>query len=137
VTERDGDGVGRADDDESVVAAAEAVLIFENAALPLCVILPTGYIAMANRAMRTLLVYDSDELINRPIQDLVVADPDALARVWEEWVTGGGASTNPESRVVLRCGDGTELTVRASSGRVTDSSGAVRYVVAQATPAKG
>jgi PAS domain-containing protein len=41
----------------SVVAAAEAVLSLENAALPLAITRPDGRAAMANRAMRDLLGY--------------------------------------------------------------------------------
>jgi PAS domain S-box-containing protein len=135
VSEQDADDLGRADDEETVVAAAESLLIFENAALPLTVILPSGHIAMANRAMRTLLAYGLDELIGKSVLDVVVGDRTDLTDGWDARLAGGERVTT-ERVVRLRCRDGAEVDVRASSVLVTDGSGAVRYVVARATPAK-
>ncbi|MEY2568005.1 MAG: hypothetical protein QOE35_2534 [Actinomycetota bacterium] len=115
---------------ETITGTAESLLTFENAALPLTVVCPAGKIVMANRAMRNLLRYEFSDLVGRSMYD-VVADPDEFKGVWEERLRGVPRVT-PERPVRLRTGDGTEITVRASSTLVTDSQGTIRYIVARA-----
>lgn len=128
VGERDEDPDGHED---TVAGTAESLLTFENAALPLSVIRPAGIIVMANRAMRALLRYRFKDLIGTSMYDVIIDDAAEFARVWEVPFPAGERVT-PERRMRLRCGDGSEITVRASSVLVTDSQGAVRYVVARA-----
>ena len=122
-------------DAEKVAGTAESLLTFENAPLPLGVILPMGRIVMANRAMRSLLGYSFDAIAGMSLHDVVVADPDDLSRAWEDRVKSGERVT-PELRMHLRAANGSVIAVRAASVLVTDTSGAVRYVVARATPVR-
>jgi PAS domain S-box-containing protein len=131
VGEREGNDVQRDEVAGTVAGTAESLLTFENAALPLSVIHPNGSIIMVNRAMRRLLRYDSDELAGRPMYDLIADDAGEFADAWEQRITSGQRVT-PERRMRLRCGDASEITVRASSVLVTDGQGAVRYIVARA-----
>jgi PAS domain S-box-containing protein len=117
---------------ETITGTAESLLTFENAALPLSVMCPEGKIVMANRAMRDLLRYEFTDLVGRSMYD-VVADPDEFKDRWEERLRGVPRVT-PEQPLRLRTGDGTEITVRASSTLVTDSQGEIRYIVARAVP---
>jgi PAS domain S-box-containing protein len=119
--------------EETIIGAAESLLTFENAALPLTVVCPEGKIVMANRAMRDLLGYEFSDLVGRSMHEVVVASSDEWNRAWEERLQGGERVT-PERRMQLRRGNGAEITVRASSVVVTDGQGAVRYVVARAVP---
>lgn len=112
---------------------AESLLTFENAALPLCVMCTQGRVIMANRAMRALLGYAFNEISGKRIDELVVAERAVLAAGWEERITSRQRVT-PERRMRLRCADGSEVAVRASSVIVTDSQGSTRYVVARAVP---
>jgi PAS domain S-box-containing protein len=129
VDELGGEDVDRHEYAETVAGAAASLLTFENAALPLLVILPTRRIAMANRAVRTLLGYGFD-LIGQHVFDVVEGDRRTLDQVWEERMASREQVT-PERRVELRRADGTRVTVRAASTLVTDASGAVRYIVAR------
>lgn len=122
--------LGRHREEETVADTAESLLTFENAALPLIVMAREGVVVMANRAMRALLAYDF-ELVGKSIHELVVADSVELTRSWDELLSGPDEA-RPEARIVLRCGDGSDVTVRASSVRVTDANGTVRYIVARA-----
>jgi PAS domain S-box-containing protein len=131
VTERDDKEVVRRQYEETVAATAESLLAFENAALPLAVILPAGHIAMANRAARSLLGYDFDELVGTAVEDLVL--PEDRSSTWRQRVDGGEAVT-AEERVRLLRKDGVHVSVMGSSLLVTDSEGAVRYVIAKAVP---
>ncbi|MEY2477689.1 MAG: fold [Actinomycetota bacterium] len=127
VGERDEDPDGH----DTVAGTAESLLTFENAALPLSVVRPAGVIVMANRAMRALLRSRFDDLVGKSMYDVIIGDPARFARVWEERFPPDKRVT-PEQRMRLRCGDGSVITVRASSVLVTDSQGAVRYIVARA-----
>jgi PAS domain S-box-containing protein len=129
VTEKDDKDVVRRQNEETVAGTAESLLAFENAALPLAVILPAGRIAMANRAARSLLGYEFGEIVGMSIDDVVVAAD--RAHSWDERVDGGEPVTT-EQRVRLRRKDGVEVAVMGSSLLVTDSEGAVRYVIAKA-----
>jgi PAS domain S-box-containing protein len=130
VGERGGD-LDRDKDEETIAITAESLLTFENAAVPLSVVCPAGRIIMANRAMRSLLGYEFSDLVGRSIYEIVLAEEDELAARWERRLQSAERVT-PERRMRLRCGDGTEITVRASSVLVTDRLGAVRYIVARA-----
>ncbi|TMK88498.1 MAG: PAS domain-containing protein, partial [Actinobacteria bacterium] len=68
---------------QTVAGAAESLLAFENAALPLAVCDPGGRIVMCNRALRALLGYELDEVLGMPVEDIVEHDPDALYTSWD------------------------------------------------------
>jgi PAS domain S-box-containing protein len=127
VEELGGEDVDRHEYEETVAGAAASLLTFENAALPLLVVLPTRRIAMANRAVRMLLGYGF-ELIGQHVFDVVEGDRGVMDQVWEERMASREQVT-PERRFELRCANGTLVTVRAASTLVTDASGAVRYIV--------
>jgi PAS domain S-box-containing protein len=131
VSEEERGDVGRDEEAETVAGTAESLLTFENAPLPLGVILPLGQIVMANRALRRLLGYEFDELVGKSVGDVVVGEAEeplvSFRRRIEE-----GQRVSPERRIRLRCKDGGEVAVRASSVLVPDSQGAVRYIVARA-----
>jgi PAS domain S-box-containing protein len=135
VVQNDESGVNSDEHDETIIGAAESLLTFENAALPLTLVCPEGQIVMANRAMRELLGYEFSDLVGRSMHDVVVANSDEWSRAWEQRIQGGERVT-PERRMQLRRGNGAEITVLASSVLVTDGQGAVRYVVARAVPAR-
>jgi PAS domain S-box-containing protein len=129
VTEKDDKDLVRRQNEETVAGTAESLLAFENAALPLAVILPAGRIAMANRAARSLLGYEFGEIVGMSIYDVVVSAD--RTNSWDERVDGGEPVTT-EQRIRLRRKDGVEVAVMGSSLLVTDSEGAVRYVIAKA-----
>jgi len=129
VDEKDERAAVRREDEEAVADTAESLLAFENAALPLAVILPTGRVAMANRATRTLLGYDFSEMVGRTLFELFNVDP----RAWERRLASGETVT-PEHRERVSRKDGVEIDVRASSLLVTESSGTLRYVIVKAVP---
>jgi PAS domain S-box-containing protein len=135
VSELDGADRHGSADAETVAGTAASLLTFENAPLPLGVILPVGRILMANRAMRSLLDYPLGALAGLSLHDVVVADPDDLSRAWEDRVKNGERVT-PELRMHLRAANGSVIAVRAASVLVTDLNGAVRYVVGRATPVR-
>jgi PAS domain S-box-containing protein len=118
-------------DMEGAVAAAESLLAFENAALPLGVLDPAGRIMLANRALRRLLGYELDELVGKSLHDLVVADGTDVDEQWQQRLDSEARAT-PERRLRLRRKDGSLLRVRASSVSVPDSHGDIRYLVARA-----
>lgn len=117
--------------EETVADTAESLLAFENAALPLGVLDPTGRIVLANRALRRLLGYELDELVGKAVQDLVVADGADVDEQWQRRLDSAARAT-PERRLRIWCKDGSLVRVRASSVSVPDSQGAIRYLVARA-----
>jgi PAS domain S-box-containing protein len=125
--------VGRHEEEQTVSGTAESLLTFENAALPLSVILPAGRIVMANRAMRALLGYEIDELEGKSVGEVVVGEVEEPLELFRRRIEEG-ERVSAERRIRLRCKDGGEVVVRASSVLVPDSQGAVRYVVARAAP---
>jgi PAS domain S-box-containing protein len=124
----EGDAVRR-QEEETVTGTAESLLAFENAALPLAVILPTGRVAMANRATRAMLGYDFSELVGRTLFEVFGVDPEA----WNQRLASNELVT-PEHRERVTRKDGVEIEVRASTLLVTDASGTLRYVIAKAVP---
>jgi PAS domain S-box-containing protein len=129
VSEQGDEELDRHEQLEAVARAAESLLTFENAALPLAVIDPAGRIVMANGAAHTLLGYEFSELVGRSVDDVVVSAPLS----WRARI-GTGEAVSPEQRVRLRCKDGSEVTVVSSSLLVSDAHGVVRYGVARAIP---
>ena len=125
-------GFGDAAAAQTVADTAESVLAFENAALPLAVCDPTGHIIMCNRALRSLLGYELDELLGMPVGDVVAADTDGQYKSWEERLDTGAHVVTPQRRVTLWHKDGSSVPVWASSSLVHDEDGAVRYVIARA-----
>jgi PAS domain S-box-containing protein len=129
VNEKEEGAAVRRQEEETVTGTAESLLAFENAALPLAVILPTGRVAMANRATRTMLGYDFSELVGRTLFDLFGVDPAA----WKQRLASDEL-VSPEHRERVTRKDGVEIEVRASTLLVTDDSGTLRYVIAKAVP---
>jgi PAS domain S-box-containing protein len=125
------DYVDGGDMEETVADTAESLLAFENAALPLGVLDPAGRIMLANRALRRLLGYELDELVGKPVQDLVVSDGADVVEQWQRRLDSAARAT-PERRIRLWRKDGSPLRVRASSVSVPDSHGGIRYLVARA-----
>jgi PAS domain S-box-containing protein len=120
-----------ADPEQTVAGTAEALLAFENAALPLCVVHPNGRVLMANKAIRTLLGYELDELVGKSVVDVIAADPETILETWQQRMDSGTRVT-PERKLRLCHKDGSVFGVRASSVVVSDAQGAVRYLVARA-----
>ena len=110
--------------DDDVAAAAEDILTVENAGLPLLLIHPDGEIAMANRAMRTLLGYGKSQLDGRTISD--VFPDDGQAERWQELLRTGTMAEHP---VRLRRGDGGSIAARAASIVIFNPDGTPRLVI--------
>lgn len=116
--------------EQTIVETAESLLAFENAALPLCVVQPTGNVLMVNRALRELLGYAHDELVGNPWNTFIADDPDDVAGQAKRQADSGELAT-PERRVAARRSDGTSVWVRTSCVLVPDGRGAIRYMVAR------
>ena len=125
-------GFGGPDAVQTVAETAESLLTFENAALPLAVCDPGSRIVMCNRALRSLLGYELDELLGMPVGDVVQPDPDSLYKTWRDRLDAGALDVTPERPVKLWRKDGSSVKVRASSSLVHDDEGQVRYVIARA-----
>jgi PAS domain S-box-containing protein len=125
-------GFGDADAAETVACTAESLLAFENAALPLAVCDPGGRIVMCNRALRALLGYGLDELLGKPVADVVGTDHDGKYKSWDERLGPAADVVTPQRRVTLIRKDGSIVPVWASSVLVHDDDGQVRYLIARA-----
>ena len=125
-------GSGGAAAAQTVATTAESLLAFENAALPLAVCDPGGRIVVCNRALRTLLGYELDELLGMSVGDVVAPDHGGMYKSWEERLDPGAQPVTPQRRVELWRKDGSSVPVWASSSLVHDQDGNVRYVVARA-----
>ena len=117
---------------QTVADTAESLLAFENAALPLAVCDPGGRIVVCNRALRTLLGYELDELLGMSVGDVVAPDHGGMYKSWEERLDSGAQSVTPQRRVELWRKDGSSVPVWASSSLVHDQEANVRYVIARA-----
>jgi PAS domain S-box-containing protein len=117
--------------DEDVITAAEAILTVENAGLPLVVLYPDRRIAMANRAMRELLGYTSDELVGRSLSDLVVDGTD-LGASWEQLLRQGSSA---EHLLRFRHRSGATVITRAAAAVVFNGDGTPRLVIKRASAA--
>jgi len=113
-----------------VAAAAEGILLVENAPLPLIVASPDGRISLANRAMRDLLGFEATAPVGQPIVDLLVEEPDAEGW-WGDLLAAGAIHEIP---VQLRRRDGQAVPAGFSALVVTGEGGAAAWVVARATP---
>jgi PAS domain S-box-containing protein len=121
----------RIDDEHlrQVAEAAEAVLVIENAPLPLAVLLPNGRIALANKAFADFLGYTPAELAGEDLR-LIMADVSNFAKRWESVIKADGVT---DDRVIrLRRRDGGAVTARAASLVVNDGDGQPRFVLARA-----
>jgi PAS domain S-box-containing protein len=125
-------GFGGVDGAAAVARTAESLLAFENAALPLAVCDRAGRIAMCNRALRTLLGYELDELLGKPVGEIVQPPDDAMYTTWHARLDASAVSTTPERRFRLWRRDGSSVAVRAASSVVHDDEGNVRFVIARA-----
>jgi len=125
-------GFGGSDAVQTVAETAESLLTFENAGLPLAVCDATGLIVMCNRALRSLLGYQLDELLGMPVGDVIAEDHDGKYKSWEARLEPAADVVTPQRRVKLRCKDGAWIPVWASSSLVHDEDGNVRYVIARA-----
>ncbi len=119
-------------EDTDAAATAEGLLACENAALPLAVCDPRGRIVMCNRALRCLLGYDLDELLGRPVGEVVAGDHEGNYKTWPERLDPGAERVTPERRFQLWRKDCSTVAVRASSVLVHSGDGSVRYVIARA-----
>ena len=128
--------IGSADDgvpisEQTVAETAESLLAFENAALPLCVVQPTGNVLMVNRALRDLLGYAHDELVGASWDSFIADDPEDVVGQTKAQPDSGGELSTPERRIAARRSDGSSVWVRTSCVLVPDSRGAIRYMVAR------
>ena len=114
---------------EQIAEAAEAVLVIENAPLPLAVLLPTGRIALANKAFADFLDYMTAELAGVDVR-MILADVSNFAARWEGVMSAEGVT---DDRVVrLRRRDGCVVTARVASLVVKHGDGQPRFVLARA-----
>jgi PAS domain S-box-containing protein len=111
-----------------ICSEAEGILAVENAPLPLVVVLPDGQVAVANRALRELLGYSSDDLAGLHVLDLV-ADPHVAVACWAEWLAAGGA---PDHAVDLRHRNGATIAARSAWIVVYGDDGETRMVIGHA-----
>jgi PAS domain S-box-containing protein len=119
---------------DAVADAAEAILVLENAPLPLAVILPDGQVAFANRALRDFLGYLPAELAGVDVGSLIASDfVDDFAGHWQRLLAAEGVT--PERTAHLRRRDGAFLAARVASLVVTDGDGTPRFVIARALAA--
>jgi PAS domain S-box-containing protein len=117
---------------EKIATAAEEILVVENAPLALAVVLPSGRVAMANRALRDLLGYGQGDLAGRDVCELIAEEASDCARHWQEAVAAG---VTPERTARLRRRDGAWVRARVASMVVSDDSGAPRLVICRARAA--
>jgi PAS domain S-box-containing protein len=120
-------GPDRTDGMGEIAAAAEGVLMVENAPLALAVVHPSGRLAMANRAFRALVEYEESELVGRGVWELV--DETGFGPRWDEVLAG---EVIPEHHARLRRRDGSSVAVRAAGMVVRDGVGAPRLVICRA-----
>ena len=119
----------RAVDDEDlreVADAAEAVLMIENAPLPLTVILPNGYIALTNKAFADLLGYEPDELSGAHLGK-ILADASDFEERWSRVVSAVGVTDDREGR--LRRRDGGQVRARVASLVINGDDGRPRFIL--------
>ena len=117
------DGMGE------IAAAAEGILMVENAPLALAVVHPSGRLAMANRAFRALVEYEESELVGRDVWALVDEHEAGFGPRWDEVLAG---EVIPEHHARLRRRDGSSVAVRAAGMVVRDGVGAPRLVICRA-----
>ena len=115
----------------SVVAAAEAVLSLENAALPLAITRPDGRVAMANRAMRDLLGYGAADIVDRRIWELYAEEPEWGQRCFHKLLEAGQAW---DRFLVFRRRDGQPVATYSSAVVTKDDRGAVGLVISHSLP---
>jgi PAS domain S-box-containing protein len=109
-----------------IAAAAEGILIVENAPLALVVVHPSGRVAFANRALRHLLGYEGSDLAGHDVSDLVAQDSAGFARHWAEVLA---VEVMPEHTAQLRRRDGSSVQARVASLVMHDGGGAPRLVL--------
>jgi len=114
---------------QQVAEAAEAVLVIENAPLPLAVLLPTGRIALANKAFADFLGYTPAELAGADLR-LILADVSDFATRWDSVMSAEGVTTDRLAR--LRRRDGCGVTARVASLVVKHGDGQPRFVLVRA-----
>jgi len=114
---------------QQIAEAAEAVLVIENAPLPLAVLLPTGRIALANKAFADFLGYTPAELAGADLR-LILADVSDFATRWDSVMSAEGVTTDRLAR--LRRRDGCCVTARVASLVVKHGDGQPRFVLARA-----
>jgi len=114
---------------QQVAEAAEAVLVIENAPLPLAVLLPTGRIALANKAFADFLGYTPAELAGADLR-VILADVSDFATRWDSVMSAEGVTTDRLAR--LRRRDGCGVTARVASLVVKHGDGQPRFVLVRA-----
>jgi len=122
----------RPEDLEDIVAAAEELLLVENALLPLAAILPNGRFAMANRALSQMLGYEVGELLGREVSDFTQAGDGGFARCWPDVLAGRATA---EHVTDLRRRDGHWVRARVAASVVRDASNEPRLVIWRAQEA--
>jgi PAS domain S-box-containing protein len=113
---------------DEVGMAAEAILVVENAPLPLVVASPDGRVVMANRALREMLGYGPADLTGREVWEFA-ADVDLARGRWQELLEAG---ETPERPFELLRRDGVRVKVRAASIVVADDDGGPRLIITRA-----
>src|SRR4051812_39513013 len=95
--------------EHEITTAAEGILTVENAPLPLAVLRRDGTFLLANRAMRSLLGYEQNELDGRYFSEFFDI-PGCPARLHHVLETG----VNPEIACLARHKAGHTVPVRTS-----------------------
>ncbi len=128
-------GAAQRDDDDitTVVDAAEAILLVENAPLALAVILPNGRVALANRAFREYLGYEAGEMAGAAAVSFVA--PGHVQALREQWCDLLANGVSLEHSIELRCRNGDCVPARVSSVVVADDDGTPRFVLTRALAA--
>jgi PAS domain S-box-containing protein len=129
VTGSAGRNTDEPDGDEDISAAAETILTVENAGLPLVLLSPDGQVVMANRAMRGLLGYGSDDLVGKSVSDLLAVG-EASTESWHELLQTGRGT---ERLVSFRHRNGSSIATRAAAVVVFNEDGTPRLVITRAS----
>jgi PAS domain S-box-containing protein len=119
-------------DDEhlrEVAQAAEAMLMIENAPLPLAVVLPNARIALTNKALADLLGYSPDELSGANVRQ-ILADTSDFDERWGRAINAVGVTDDREGR--LRRRDGGHVRARVASLVINGDDGRPRFILARA-----
>ena len=112
-----------------VAAAAEAMLVIESAPLPLAVVLPTGRIALTNKAFAEFLGYQPAELSGADIRQILADTSDFDVR-WDRVVSAVGVTGDRVGRFRRR--DGGHVRARIASLVINGDDGEPRFILARA-----
>jgi PAS domain S-box-containing protein len=95
--------------------------LFEQAPEAMAVLSTDGHILRVNKEFTRMFGYESDEVLERPIDDLIV--PEALVESSREYTCQLRQGGRVEVETVRRCKDGSEVYVSLLAVPVTTTSG--------------